>query len=436
MLEKTIHSIVYLIVGIGCIILGFTCIFVGDNILKLTLTLASISLVANGLIKIWNCFFFFFIREKLTFLLLKGILDISVALFIVYNLSFVYHSVIILFGVYVLVNALILLITYLLYIRYHIKGRLALLLKCIIYFIFAILLILHPETNGKYAQIIIGIYLIIYGISGLNDFIIETIPKEKTDAFKKLIKIPLPLFITAFTPQRLINLINELIEVEPKQTKLSVKKSQQTPNLEVIIHLAKSGTAAFGHMEICFNNKIYSYGNYDLHSRKFFDMIGDGVLLIADRDAYIKYNVTQLNRYLVCFGLQLTAKQQRDIKKRITYLFSNNTENWYPDAAKADMGEIPKGDYKEISSDLYRYTNAKFKKITKGKNKKFFVLRTNCAIIVDYILGSISSTILNINGLIAPGTYYEYLNNEFMKKNSSVITRKIYTQNDFIDEDD
>ena len=122
MLEKTIHSIVYLIVGIECIILGFTCIFVGDNILKLALTLASISLVANGLIKIWNCFTHHPIREKLTFLLLKGILDISVALFIVYNLSFVYHSVIILFGVYVLVNALILLITYLLYIRYHIKG--------------------------------------------------------------------------------------------------------------------------------------------------------------------------------------------------------------------------------------------------------------------------------------------------------------------------
>ena len=435
MLEKTIHSTIYFVLGAGCLILGFTSIFIGDNILKLTLTLASIFLVANGLIKIWNGMVHPSTREKRIFSTAKGMLDIVVALFIVYHMPFVYHSVIRLIGLYVFMNACIFLFTYFLYIRYNIKGRLAILVKFIIYFIFSILLILHPESNDKYAQIVIGIYLIIYGISALNDFIIETIPKEKTDSFKKLIKIPLPLFITAFIPQRLINLINELIEVEPKQDKLSVKKSNQKPDLEVIIHLAESGSAAFGHMEICFQGKIYSYGNYDLHSRKFFDMVGDGVLLIADRDSYIKYNVEKLDRYLVCFGLKLTKKQQQDIKKRITYLISSNTEDWYPDAQKADMGEIPQGEYKEISSDLYRYANAKFKKIINGKNKKFFVLRTNCAIIVDYILGSISSTILNINGLITPGTYYEYLNNEFVKKNSSVITRKIYTRNDFLEDD-
>ena len=162
-------------------------------------------------------------------------------------------------------------------------------------------------------------------------------------------------------------------------------------------------------------------------------MIGDGILLIADRDSYIKYNVENLNRYLVCFGLKLTDSEKRSIRKRITYLFNNNTVDWQPDAELADLNIIPAGEYKEVSSDLYRYANAKFKKITKGRNKKFFVLRTNCAIITDYVLGSINSTILNINGLIAPGTYYEYLNNEFMKKNSNVITRKIYTKNNYQD---
>ena len=33
-----------------------------------------------------------------------------------------------------------------------------------------------------------------------------------------------------------------------------------------------------------------------------------------------------------------------------------------------------------------------------------------------------------MNGVITPGTYYEYLNREFQKKNSMVISRKIYNQ--------
>ena len=33
-----------------------------------------------------------------------------------------------------------------------------------------------------------------------------------------------------------------------------------------------------------------------------------------------------------------------------------------------------------------------------------------------------------MNGLITPGTYYEYLNREFMKKDSFVVSRNIYNQ--------
>ncbi len=434
MLEKHVHSIFYLVLGICCTILGCTSIFIGKDILRLTLLASSLLLALHGLFQIGNYTFQKKHEKKFTAILLRSILDIGTALFIEYNLNFVTNSLTILMGIYILFNAMIYLITYFIYIRYNIKGRLTILLKFILYFIFALLLILNPETNIKYAQIVVGIYLLIYGISNLNDFMIESVPKEKTDDFKKLIKIPLPLFITAFIPQRLINLINELLETNTTGDKLAVSKQDKKTDLEVIIHLAEKGTAAFGHMEICFDGKIYSYGNYDLHSRKLFEMIGDGVLLIADRDKYIKYNVTHLNRYLVCFGLSLTKKQKTDIKKRITYLISNNTENWYPDRQLADMGQIPPQEFHDISSDLYYYADGKFKKIIKGKNKKFFVLKTNCAIIVDYILGSISTTILNINGLIAPGTYFEYLNNEFQKSNSAVITRKVYTFNDFKEE--
>ena len=48
--------------------------------------------------------------------------------------------------------------------------------------------------------------------------------------------------------------------------------------------------------------------------------------------------------------------------------------------------------------------------------------------LAEHILGSLGKNVIAINGIIAPGTYYEYLNTEFKKKNTNVITRKIYTK--------
>ena len=92
------------------------------------------------------------------------------------------------------------------------------------------------------------------------------------------------------------------------------------------------------------------------------------------------------------------------------------------------MGKIEAGNYHDISSDIYKLADAKFFKITKGPHKKFFIFKTNCVMIAEYILGSLGKNVIAINGIISPGTYYEYLNTEFKKRNTNVITRKIYTK--------
>ena len=183
-----------------------------------------------------------------------------------------------------------------------------------------------------------------------------------------------------------------------------------------------------GHVEVAFENKIYSYGNYNRHSRKLFDSIGDGIICIADKEKYIHYAIENKNRYLVIFGLSLTSEQKQKVQKRIQDLISTDTEDYYPDLQLYEMGKIPNGDFNDMSSDLYKLANAKFKRITRGKHKKFFVLKTNCAMIVDYILGSLGKGVLAINGIITPGTYYDYLNKEFLINSSNVITRKVYTK--------
>ena len=431
MLNRSIKPLTYLIGGITLLILGITSIFIGKNMLNLTIIFVSIIISLNAIIEIIQYLFNKNKDKRIIQVIIKSIINILFASFMLFNKEFVIRSFSIIVGIYLLANMIIQIINYIIYIKYHIKGRIIIIIRLLFFSIFGFILVLNPVKNIKYVQLIQGLYLILLGISMINDFIIETIPEEKSNNIKKQIRLPLPLFLTVFIPKRLINLINEALEVPDDKSVLNINKTKNKPDLEVIIHLAEKGSAAFGHMEVCFNNKIYSYGNYDKHSRKLFSSIGDGILLIADKDKYIKYNVTKLNRYLVSYGFSLTENQIREIKKRITFLISNNTIDWYPDLALYDQGKLSTGNFNDISSDLYKEANGIFKKIIKGKNQKFFVLKNNCALVVDYILGSISKNIININGIIAPGTYYEYLNNEFTKKNSNVVSRKIYTKKDF-----
>lgn len=65
-------------------------------------------------------------------------------------------------------------------------------------------------------------------------------------------------------------------------------------------------------------------------------------------------------------------------------------------------------------------------KFKSGPFKTYFVLSTNCVAMADTIVGKTGIDIIGINGVITPGTYYEYFNQEFLKSNSKVVTRTIY----------
>ena len=53
---------------------------------------------------------------------------------------------------------------------------------------------------------------------------------------------------------------------------------------------------------------------------------------------------------------------------------------------------------------------------------------TNCCYLVDDILVNSGGDILSINGIITPGTYYDYLNKELRLKSSNVIFKEIYSK--------
>lgn len=420
MLKKTINSTTYFISAILFFIGSFLFIFHTGFTVNILLYLLCLGILLDAILQ---CIQVLVKKQKVN-TLIRAFLDIIFALFIYWHPTFFQGSLSIILGLYLFIHAMIEAINYALYKKNHIPGRLLVLISFLIKFTLSLFLMLHPTPKYPYVMLIIGIYFGLYGISQLNSFISEMIPNH----LKNKVRISLPILIAAFIPRKLITLINEILEQEPDEVTIEdKKKNSQKADIEVIIHLANSGSAAFGHIEVSFDGKTYSYGNYDMHSRKLFDAIGDGVICIADRDAYIQYALQNKKRYLVVFGILLTKKEKDIVKKRIHKLITTNVEDYYPDLQLAEMGKLPKGNYHDMSSEIYKLANGQFKKITNGKWKKFFVLKTNCTGLVENILNGVGLHILEFNGLLTPGSYYDYLNREFLKKKGKVVYRKIYT---------
>ena len=86
--------------------------------------------------------------------------------------------------------------------------------------------------------------------------------------------------------------------------------------------------------------------------------------------------------------------------------------------------------YEDYASTLYKMTGATFYKFKTGKFKTFFILSTNCVALADQILGAAGTDIIKLSGFIAPGSYYDYLYREYCKKNSMVVSYKVYIGGD------
>lgn len=429
MLEKSIKASYLLITTIFLITMGILLITMNTKFVNLLIRIICYGLILKGLVNLLLLIYNKQNRQKK--FIMRDVADILFGVIIISIRESIINLLPVIFGLYFLAIAIIRTVDYYIYKKNKIKGRLRILFSIILNLLASIILSINPHLKTKYIVIIIGIYLILFGIKYAVDFFIEILPSKILNKIKRKIKIPIPELFTAFIPQQLISLVNEMLEVNPEASDYNYQKSDSETDLQIILHLAKSGTATMGHIEIAFRNIVYSYGNYDMHSRSLFQAVGDGVILIVDKQKYIKYCVEKRDRYLIEFGLQLTDKEKEIIEKNINELINTNTIDYYSDAQLIEQGKIPKRQLTDMSSEIYMYAGGYFRKIIKGKYKKFFVLNNNCAMMVKSVLKKIGKDVMAINGILTPGAYYDYLNRQFMLKNTNVIARKIYTKNDF-----
>lgn len=285
----------------------------------------------------------------------------------------------------------------------------------IICLIFGYFILINLDLSLK----ICGIYLIVYSINLFILFIDEKISNKSKNKIKNKIHIALPIFISAFIPNRVLNGINR--HLEPKEDTIfkNDKTNKHKANVEILVHVTPFGNESFGHCDICINDTIISYGGYDYKSIKFNYTYGPGVMFESkNKEKYIKFCQKTSNKSIFGFGLYLDDEQINKLNNKINEL-KKRCYVW-----KCPV-QLNKNDYDDYSSLLHLETNAKFYKFKYGKFKYYFVLGFNCVKFVDEILRACDLDTI-ICGIISPGTYYDFLNREFNKKNGIVISKTIY----------
>ena len=335
------------------------------------------------------------------------------------------YLLVILIGSYQLFTGLISLITWLLYRKNHIHPRINYLFDAVWMMGFGLYSISPFHDAANFELLLLGCYLLMLGASSLRDgFFFERI--ENNPKLKRRMRMTLPIFVTTLIPISTLRKLNKwLSNHEGQEGEVhSERKNDQTVDLEIFVHTSETSFfLAMGHVDICYQGKVISYGSYDPQSERLFGMVGDGVLFKANREKYIELCKRESQKTLFAYGLSLTDQQKAAIQDRLAEI-EGLLIPWEPSSQlmKRREGEV-KHTYsyqlkQEADATLYKFSSSEF--------KTYFVLSTNCVLLADSIVGKAGTDILSPQGFIVPGTYQDYLDLEYTKPNGLVVSRSIY----------
>jgi hypothetical protein len=328
--------------------------------------------------------------------------------------------IIMLFAIYLTLNGIIKFINVYLYKKDNEKKIIGELIEGILYFTFGIVTFFAPNIHMQQMLIIIGIYLILLGGDYFLDFL------DQNNIHIKRMRIPLPTFIDAFIPFSILKKVNHLSN---ENEIIDLNKKNEPVDLEIFVHVSEHAFGKFGHVDLCFKNEVLSYGNYDKDTRKLNEIFGSGVVFTTNKEDYIPFCIEYSNKTLFSFGIKLNQKQFKQVEEEINKI-KENLVAWEPAYVKAlkQNKKVKEENYQDYSSMLYKKAHATFYKFKTGKMKTYFVLGTNCGTLVDKIIRSSGADVLKMSGIITPGTYYDFLEREYMKKESNVVSKKIFNK--------
>ena len=415
MKEKSLSKISFLILSIVFLAAGISILFYSTQYHSLLhLATSHIMIIIGEITLVLNI-----LRKQRTNKIRDLVLSISslnIGIFFLYNKKYFLALFPIIFGLYMLLNGLTKLITYLVFKNREKKSYYVVLLSSLVDFTFCYIMISRPANNIGLLTTILALYLILFAITYFYDFLKECFPNKTIG--KRRFRITMPIIVAMLIPYEVLLKINKIITGGRKKIEIDNKDTSGKVDLEVMIHVRRDKIAMVGHIDLCYKDIVYSYGSYDEASRKILDSVGDGTLFtMKGKEKYIKYCNIDSNRTIFEFGLTLTNEQKEKVEQKINEIMKN-TYAW----PISEIKKSPKNDY---ALGLAK-AGAKFYKFNKTNYKTYFIFFTNCVKLVDDIIGVTGSDLLKMNGALTPGTYYDYLDREFKRQNSNVISKEIY----------
>ena len=266
----------------------------------------------------------------------------------------------------------------------------------------------------------LGVYLVFIGFTYVNDGRQLITRNEKARKLRNRIRIPLPVFIDAIIPNNVLIKFNEMLVgnedtvSERFSNKLPAKDYDEDSIVHILIQVGKTGFDKIGHVDVSYKGKVYSYGNHDIEAHIAAGAIGDGVLVVADEKLYLDFLKTR-GTSVFRFGIGLTEKELEELKYELDHILKDVTP-WEATTEKQKKSYIGK---------VLEATKGQAFKFKRGRYKTYFVLGTNCVLLADELLGNNGINLINVTGILAPGTYYDYFNKLFHTYGSNVISKML-----------
>lgn len=418
----------HIVNGIVLIVIALVFIFYKETVPKRILGFGMNTLAFFSWLDVLTYIFRKKLKQKESFwgVVLKALLLLGISWGTWFE-TFTITVIVILCALYQLLLAIIHGITYWIYKKDGTSGRYRYLRGAIWYFLLAIPAIFSSVLNADDQFLILGIYLFNLGRTRFMDGVL--FHQSAKDNLKRRVRVSLPIVLVALLPATVLSEINDYLasneEGDINESFNQTKNPEAVAKVEVFVHTSdKKGLfGAMGHVDIAYNDRVYSYGNYDVLSERLFGTVGDGILFSVPKEDYINMCLHEEEKTLFAYGLDLTEMQQQSFEEELKRLLSL-TVSFVPSnelVVEKEGVKVPMYlSYlkKDLGADVYKFKTSKF--------KTYFVLSTNCVLLADTLLGKTGIDVVSVKGFIAPGTYQEYLDREYERPNSNVVTRKVY----------
>lgn len=416
-----------LVYGTAMITLGIIILVQGEFLITPAAIIGGAIIIINGVHQIIST-----LRANPR--LLNGIANILIGTITMAAPSMTLGILTMIFSLYVLLNATVKLIDFIASVRNKTNDVFVDFISFVFFLTFGIIMLFGSFYGQRALLVIAGIYCITYGATEIKDFIREALPRRAKTALRRKIRVSLPLFVSTFVPLSVLKnyqkrLDSREIDIEKLLSEEKIADDDVEPNIHVLIHVSDDGVGIMGHCDLYFDGEVLSYGNYDAGSERMFGALGDGVMFTVDFETYVKYGIKYDNQMIFDYGMLLSDEQIKMVRAEIARLKAI-AYRWKPplERAREKNCRARLSDYKDYCSRLWDGTRAKFYKFKSGKFKSYCVMSTNCVLLADSILSKAGTDIVKIAGIISPGSYYDYLQKEYLLENGIVVSRDIYSK--------